>query len=306
MGVATTLISSGRKKLLAQFGVAWAIAFAAILGVVSGIAQLLPAIETVPHSSLGALMMSAVVAAVHAWRRAVPEPLPAGDLLPETLSTSPPYCLECSTDRSALLSVHAMAEEVYPGVAPLPTDRYEQWLIRNENIFVCLFDHTREVRGYFDVFPLREDFMSLFVEGVVGEQDIRREHLLIPSEARTTQRLYLGGLAVRDWHRFEGKRCAAILLWGLIKYFDQFFPSPPNRTLYAHAVTKQGEDLLKRFRFQLVSEPANRKEPYRLYAADVDQQFRNVVRSNIPDYAGMVTLSWKTRRVLRVAGGRVA
>jgi hypothetical protein len=208
--------------------------------------------------------------------------------------------LECVTDRTVTLAVRDMAEKVYPGVESLPSDRYEQWLMLNPTIFICLLDRSRCVRGYFDVFPLRQDFMSLFVEGRVGEQDIRREHILQPREAKKADALYVGGIAVPECRSHEGRKHAAMLVWGLCKYLEHFYPTPPVRHLYAEATTKEGERLLRKFRFELVAGPNGRRDPYALYRTSIDDDLLEFVRCNVPEFARMVDIGWdRSRRRLR-------
>jgi hypothetical protein len=296
------------RKLLRRFAVGWAVAFAALLGVTSGVAQLFPTLASGLRSAISLLGASVVLAAVYAWHRSAPQHLPLSEVLPDQLASSPSLSIECTTDRAPLLAVHRLTEDVYPGVEPLSSERYEQWLMVNPNIFVCLFDATRNVLGYFDVFPLRGDFLQLLVEGAVGEQDIRREHFLTPAEAGSASGLYLGGVAVSDWHCHHGKRCAAMMVWGLLKYLDHFYPEPPDRTLYAHAVTAEGERLLQRFRFQRLADPEGRRDPYPLYAAPLDDAFRDLVRANVPEFSPMVRVGWQhhERPRMRVVRGRVA
>lgn len=294
-------------KYLPRFVAAWAIAFAALVGVVSGITQLFPSVAARVPFAVAILLGSIAIAAWYAWKRVRPVPLPLAGLLPDSLATAPTIAIECTSERAALLQVHRLTEEVYPGVEPLPTDRYEQWLLLNPDIFVCLFDSSRSVLAYFDVFPLRPEFMRLLIDGRVGEQDIRHEDILTPSAAKWTTDLYLGGVAVSDWHRHEGRKCAAILVWGMLKYIDHFYPSAVSRTLYAHAVTKEGEGLLQKFRFQRVADPDGRKEPFPLYAGIISEELRELVKANVPDYSGVVRVGWASQPpTLRVLRGRVA
>lgn len=305
MGMVPKLIRALRGPLLRRLALAWAVAFAALVGVASGVAELFPSLPAAPRASL--FLMATLLAGVYALLTSRPEHLPVGELLPDQLSDAPPLSLECVTDRASALAVRRMAEEVYPGVEPLPSDRYEQWLMVNPSIFVCLLDRSRQVLGYFDVFPLRHDFMSLLLEGRVGEQDIRREHILVPRQAKQAEAVYLGGIAVADWRSHEGKRHAAMLVWGLCKYLEHFYSAPPSRYIYAQAATREGERLLRKFRFELVAGGSGRRDPYPLYRAPINVEVFQLVRSNVPDFAGMVDVGWqKSSRRLRVLRWRVA
>jgi hypothetical protein len=299
MGMVSSLIRRMRGPLLRRLALAWALSFAALLGVGSGVAELFPRLPSAPRAGL--FVASMLIAAMYAWFASRPEHISAIDLLPDDLADSPSLFLECVTDRAAVLSVRDMTVAVYPGVQPLPSDRYEQWLMLNPTIFVCLFDSSRNVRGYFDVFPLDQNFMTLFIQGRVGEQDIRREHMLQQRAAKTAEAIYLGGIAVPDCRSHEGRRHAAMLVWGLFRYLEHFYPNPPVRYLYAQAATKEGERLLQKFRFQVVAGPSGRCDPYTLYRALVNEELHDLVRRNVPDFAHMVDLGWdKSKRRLRL------
>lgn len=207
-------------KLAKRFGVAWMFAMPALLGVASALAQLFPSVAAPSVNAVAITIGSALIAAVYVGRNIAPDHLPLSDLLPDSLESFPTISLECTTDRAAILEVHRLTEEVYPGVDPLPADRYEEWLGINPQMFVCLFDSSRRVLGYFDVFPLEANFMAELVAGRVGEHDIRKEHILAPEDGARAIGLYLAGVAVRDWHRHESKRYAGMLVWGMLKYFD--------------------------------------------------------------------------------------
>jgi hypothetical protein len=217
------------------------------------------------------------------------------------------YRIECVTTRGPIIAVHELTRIVYPGVAPLPVERYEQWLLINPNIFVCLFGHDRRVLGYFDVFPLRGDFMNLLVEGRVGERDIRREHILRPRQASSASDLYLGGIAVAEPTAHAGKRNATMLLWALLNYMETFYTGNGSRSLYAEAATPEGEGLLQKFRFELVGSAKGRKDPHPLYRARLNSDHLDLARRVIPDFSNAVVTGWKPHRSrLRVTRGRVA
>ncbi len=227
-------------------------------------------------------------------REARPVQLPIDDLFPENLTSSHRLSASCSTTREVILQVNNLATRVYPGVRPLPPDRYEQWLMVNDNLLVVLLNTNSEVIGYFDIFPLQPEFFNFFVSGAFGEHDIRREHILGPQQARFVKRMYLGGIAVDDPFSARGKRHASILVWALLKYLQNFYCVPCDRELYAEAVTVEGERLLKRFNFRLVSGATGRKDSYPLYAAELSEELINRALSAIPDWSRVCSLAWES------------
>jgi len=278
-----------------QFFISWGVVFAALIGLLAALATLFPQVRFNVYTSLFVVGLSALLGAGYAFRENRPTPLPPIDeLVPEPSSSTGRLIARCSTTREVVLQVNSLAKRVYPGVRPLPPDRYEQWLMINDNILLALLNANSEVIGYFDIFPLQPEFFNFFMSGAFGEHDIRREHILAPDQARFAKRLYLGGIAVADPLSARGKRHASILVWSLLKYLQKFYCAPCDRELYAEAVTVQGERLLKRFNFRLVSSARGRKDSYPLYAAELSEELINHALSEIPDWSRMCSLGWES------------
>jgi hypothetical protein len=87
-----------------------------------------------------------------------------------------------------------------------------------------------------------------------------------------------------------------MLVWALIKHLQYFYPSPPVRELFAEAVTPEGERLLQRFRFELVSAAKGRRDPYPLYKTTLTSDALDLALSTLPDWSTRVRLGWVSRR----------
>lgn len=286
----------GRPVFSKRVIIHWTVMFTALVGVASGIVQLLPLINLSLVSSAYIIVGSVLGAGVYAWFVTKPSHLPVDDLFPEDLSSEPSMRIECTDKTGSVLEVSCIAKQAYPGVPPLPQERYEQWLMINPNLLICLFDFNHRVVGYCDIFPLRHDFMDMLIAGVCSEHDIRREHILSPREARKLTRLYVGGIAVVEPLTARGRRYASMLIWGVLCYLDHFYPIPPVRELFAQAVTPEGERLLRKFRFQLISPARGRKLSSPLYSGLLTPESITVVWANVPDWSGAVRLGWTSHR----------
>jgi len=166
-----------------SFFVAWGIVFAALLGVLSSLAQLFPDVRPTFKISGTLIVVSAIIGAVYAFRKSREIHLPVEDLLPEANTDEATLSLECSSDRNVIAQVLNLAKKSYPNVDPPPLNRYQQFVGVNAAILVCLFNSNREVVGYFDVYPLKTGFCDLLYSGEVAELDVRAEHILTPQEA---------------------------------------------------------------------------------------------------------------------------
>jgi hypothetical protein len=281
-----------RFLLSKSFFVSWGIAFAFLMGVFSSLAQLLPDFRLSLRLSFALIGVSAGIGTVYAFRKNRPVHLSADDLLPDTLSLGPALSLECSSDRNAIAQVLDLAKEVYPGFTPPTLERYQQFVSVNPTILVCLFNSTREVIGYFDVYPLRADFCDLLVNGSRGELDVRKDHILSPKDAWLAKRLYLAGLATKDAATIHGKRNATILFWGLIKYLQRFYGAPSDRELFAEGVTESGRVILRKLGFSFESPATGRKDPYPLFKASLTSEMIGKAITAVPDFSNTCRLRW--------------
>jgi hypothetical protein len=281
-----------RFLLSKSFFVSWGIAFGFLIGVFSGLAQLLPNFKLSLKLSITLIAISAGIGTVYSFRKNRSVHLSVDDLLPDSPSLAPALSLECSFDRNVIAQVLDLAKRIYPGVVPPPPDRYEQFVSVNRAILVCLFNANREVVGYFDVYPLRPGFLAFLIDGTYGELDVRKEHILAPEDAWLAPALYLAGLAVEDPTTVKGKRYASILCWGLIRYFQHYYGAPRKLEVFAEGVTKQGAAILRRFGFTLHSSATGRKDPYPLFRASTTSEFMSQAIASIPDWSHVCRLVW--------------
>ena len=275
-----------------QFFLIWAGVFAALIGLVSGFFEIFSDMKPSLGKALMLVIVSCVVSGLYALTTTSLVHFPVDDVVPQIIHSQPYMSLEITTNRDLLAQTNQLAAGSYPGVEPLPAERYEQWLMINPTILVCLIDSNRRVVGYFDVFPLEESFFNLFIAGTCTELDIRREHILTPEQAKVAKRIYFGGIAVQDPKSVRGKRYASMLVWGALKYLQHYYCVPCETELYAEAVSKEGEELLRRFGFRLITPANQRRDKSAIFAiALTDETIRKGIAS-LPDWSGSCNLVW--------------
>lgn len=277
-----------------RFALRWLGSTTASVGVAGGLMAFAPGIEIPLGTSVGILLVCVVGAGSYSWLSTKPVHLPIDALAPLALSKKPAVTLETVRDRGILYAVNDLARTAYPGVQPMSCDRYEQYLLVNANILCALLSSERRVLGYFDVFPLREGFGNAFLEGAVGEQDLRHEHLMASDRAHEARILYLGGIAVRDPETYAGQRAASQLVWGMLRYLEAYYPSSHiSRRLVASAATTEGENLLTRFQFQMVLPATLAKDRCALYAVSLASPALQIARSSLPDWSPLCRVTWE-------------
>lgn len=274
-----------------DFAVNWLIAFTSGVGALSAIVALLPAVRFDVVRSSFVLFGCTTLAAVYAFAKSRPMHLPVDELAPPGLS--PGQHMEAVTEcnRSLVAQAHTLAERAYGAVPAIPVERYEQWLMVNRNILVCLLDRSRRVVGYFDVLPLRDDFAEFLICGDVDELKIRREHILDPNAAKACKYLYLAGFAVLDPKTAAGGRRASYLLWAFKRYLEYFYQPTSGKQLLAVAATFEGERILQRYNFQLVECASVRSDGFGIYGAPLTARLLNALAA--PDWSAACRLSWE-------------
>lgn len=265
--------------------------FNSLLGTLGGLSSLA---AFAPNLTADVRVLAALVALISlgsiflAFHRARPKQV-------NPLEPEPPfrrYRIERCRARPHILQVNELARQVFPKVKPLPTDRYEQWLMVNPNILVCLHGPSGEIRGYFDLYPLREEFLACFLDGRLGERDIRREDVLPPEQARDAKQLYLAGLSVIEPHTYEGGKAGLILIWGLLRYLEDFYTPLVGKTIYATAVTPEGKKLLQRFQFELCRPATKKRGDFPMYRLRLTSALLEFAWNSVPDWSRQCRIEW--------------
>lgn len=304
MGTTTT---SGKSRLVKsrsrvrrkaiRVGRNIALAFIFLVGVASGLAQLLP-VSITPVRSISVLTICSLLSVGYAIYQGRRTYLPVEAMAPCITGPDDHFALCCPCSESVSRQANDLANRHYAG-ENISFDHYELWRNKNKSILVCLITSTQEVVGYFDVLPLTSTFMNNFLSGRMIEKEIRPSDILPRQHASRSRKLYLGGVAVRDPDMFIGRRHASILVWGLLKYIDTYYPPTVHRQLYALAATDEGERLLRRFGFCLKSSALERKDNHNLYMLDLSRETLDSVLHSLPDWSNICRLSWAIDRKTR-------
>jgi hypothetical protein len=150
------------------------------------------------------------------------------------------------------------------------------WRKRNNLILSLFYDEENRVKGYFDVFPLEEEFELKLREGKLSEKDIGYESMLSPKVMYYSKIIYIGGIAVVNPETYEGKKNATLMLRALFKYLTIFYCFKEPVTICATAATKCGEQLLQRFGFEIYKEGKFRHDNHDYYVRKVtNKEIRN-------------------------------
>jgi hypothetical protein len=275
-----------KRRFLIRF---WVI-FAGILGFVSTILTILgrhmSALE-----GLALAILSFSVATIVSRKQLYEAQLSVDDVLPDEIDSIQRIYLECPCSSERAHHASLLAEECYDTQFTIAPSTFEAIRVRNPHILAALVDQQGAFLGYFDVIPLKDAFAQLFIEGRVTEDQLRHEDVLGAAESFRARYLFISGLAV--WHpeSFAGRRNASMLVWSLLRYLDHYF-SDSQALVFALAATKEGDDILRRFRLKLTTDGNTRPDHYRLYSVQLDN-FEIARRlACLPDWSGLCMLPW--------------
>ena len=275
-----------RREFLIPFG-----------GTLAGILGLASAIFTITGRHLeliGALVFGAIVvlgACLLHFRRLTMPQVVVDDVLASDIDHDPHTRVHCPSSFALAAEAKRLAQDCYATSVTIDPDIYEQFRVKNPYILACLTDSLGNFLGYFDIIPLKETFAIPFLDGRVTEAQITHEDVLAPQEMNTCKYLFISGLAARNPNTHAGRKSASMLVWAALKYLDAFY-STTQPLVFALAATKEGDELLQRFRLGLQNVPANRLDKYKLFSIPLSRDRIAARLACLPNWENLCLLSW--------------
>lgn len=287
MGKAGRLIALARRN---EFFLGLGATLVGVLGVASAVLGI-----TGQHFEIGTAILLATIAVIIAgiihYRRMISPQVAVDDVLASDFDSSLPSILNCPCDMKLAAEAKKLASECYAGSVTIEPDTFEQLRAKNPYILACLTDQRGDFLGYFDVIPVRPEFAHSLMQGLITETQITHEDVLAPSDLAHCKYLFVSGLAVRGPNTHAGRRSASVLVWSLLKYLDRFYGGSRPQ-VFALAATREGDELLRRFKLNLDSAGASRKDGYRLYSLTLSRPEIAKRLACLPDWEKLCQLSW--------------
>jgi hypothetical protein len=184
------------------------------------------------------------------------------DQLVDEMNADGRYIISCCS--SELLREACELTKPYYGHEYVPFDIAEQWRLKNPKAFVQIVNSDRVLCACLGVFGLSRSFMEQFIAGHVEDSQLSGS-ICKMTEAKTLSQLYISGVVVRDPASFLGHKRARVMIWALLKYLKTIYGLSIERSLFALAVTRESERLLKALGFELISGKSGRVDKCNLY-----------------------------------------
>ena len=168
----------------------------------------------------------------------------------------------------------------------------EQWRLANPRAFECIYNSKGELCASFGVLALRDNFMDLFIDGRIEDLQLKEKDIVAGDAARKCVRLYISGVVVRDSGKMPGYKRTRVMLWAMLQHVKrEYGVRRRNRELYAIAVTKEAEKLMKNLKFELVAEGKYRSDEYPMYRYKLTGESWRKLLCEIGDCSGMCEVS---------------
>jgi hypothetical protein len=266
------------------------VVFAGILGFTSTALSLVD--KHLSWAQAVALALFSFAVALIASRKQILEAqLSVDDVLPEDIGHAVGTRVECPCSRGVVQNASRLAQDCYGTHFTISATTYDAIWLKNPEILAALVNEEGSLLGYFDVIPLKDAFAQLFIEGRVTEDQLRHDDVCAMSEREHCKYLFIAGLAVWSPESFSGRRNASMLVWALLRYLEHYYGSI-QPLAFAVAATKEGYDILRRFKLKLTTEGANRPDKFRVYSVCLSDYEITRRLACLPDWRGLCVLPW--------------
>ncbi|MBL7185216.1 MAG: hypothetical protein ISS70_02735 [Phycisphaerae bacterium] len=175
----------------------------------------------------------------------------------------------------------------YYGNEYVSADIAEQWRMKNPKAFVQITNSTGELCACFGILALSDSFMDQYIKGKVADAQLGAEDILSYEESKKCNRLYISGVITRDHPKYVSRKRACVMIWAMIFYVKHLFALRKNRELFAVAVTKDSERILKHLGFKIVSIAKNRRDKHDMYCLNLTKTTWNEMMHKVGDYSAM-------------------
>lgn len=209
------------------------------------------------------------------------------ELIPSTIVQE----IDSDTRYTATYCTQQTLKEACDLTLPYYTSEYvsgevaEQWRLINPKSFVAIHNAHGELCASFGVMALAPTFLTQFIDGKVTDLQLASADILPASMLKKSPSLYLSGVVVDQPDKFIGHRRTRVMVWCILKYLKSVCTLRNPRTLYALAVTKNSERLLKRLGFKVCCNAKARKDGFNFYELEFTQQRWASMLENYEDYS---------------------
>jgi hypothetical protein len=168
--------------------------------------------------------------------------------------------------------------------------------MKNPAGFVQIINASGELCACFGILGLKHSFTEQFLAGNVSDTRLSADDVLPLEKARGASSLYISGVVVRDSTRHTGHKRAGVMLWCMLHYMKTVYGLRKARLLYAVAVNRKSEQMMKNFGFRLLDPKERRIDKCPLYGFSLTKNTWVELMRHIPDYSRMCECDFQIPR----------
>lgn len=192
------------------------------------------------------------------------------DSFVDEISTDGQYrCEYCTPER--LREACEMSKPYY-GHEYVSADIAEQWRMKNPKGFVEILNSDGELCACFGVLAMTKSFMEQFAKGRVSDTQLREDSICNFEDSKKSSRLYISGVVVRNPSTHRGSKRARVMIWAMLHYIKRLYGLRRVRQLYALAVNRESERLLRKLEFDLTSSGKHRVDKCNMYCYSLSKE----------------------------------
>jgi hypothetical protein len=154
----------------------------------------------------------------------------------------------------------------------IPWETYKSLMEMNPEILTVIEDERGKVAGFFDIFPLRDEFGTKFLIGKETEKNLNVEAVCNPETAHSSNLVYIG--TIFNAETVDGKKkyhISVMLHEKLIETIFKLYPPSPSRRYLAIASTEEGRKVLVSYKFTRTQDGRDRSDGSDLYVLQHSQ-----------------------------------
>ena len=193
--------------------------------------------------------------------------------------------------RESLAEANALTKAYY-GDEYVPDNVAESWRQKNPYAFVHILNKNKELCACFAVIGVEKSFMSQFIKGRLTDHELTSDDVLDYQNTKKSSTPYISGVVVKNPESPVGHRRTLVMIWSMLEYIKKMYGFRKSRDIYALAVSKPSENLLKKSGFELCGLSSQRKDGRNFYKMHLKSNKFDEIYARIGDYSKVCELKY--------------
>jgi len=170
-------------------------------------------------------------------------------------------------DESDIDWIAAQEAQVYSADDAIPADVLQEWFEANRYACNVICDLRASRVGHINILPIKSNTLHLLLDGRIRERDVRGDSIHSAAERDVVSCLWVESITL-DVPQPHLRARALLNVFQRAPHIMERLADPMNlRHVYALSATRAGDNLIKRFGFQIASAHIKRTDGHDLYCA---------------------------------------